>query len=437
MSRRRSTRVLLARSGQERVFKKKGSDEKGGAASLSSSSSSASGSVDCAACETALEKSRQEGRSTLPTYLSSGSLDSPRMVSVNAQLFKIVSVEDSSENITIDLGISFEWHDPFLAEQGNGKMYSSHPHIKRMHGMPMELWPERQRTGTYFFDPAWKILGASSTKIIRDISNVTDARTGHVHQFVQCIVTFPHPMKLAYFPFDVQEVEFTIGSEHDASRVVFVEDHNRISKIFEGAGNSEWAMLAHEGVGGGGEKMQLRANFAPDMRKAEAGSRARYAMCSFSFKMQRKHMWYINDVILVSFTVVSASFSAFVVGATKESGVSKQAALGDRLAIVFTTWLLLISIKFVVADRLPKISYPTILDYYMRFSYMVLFAMVVYFVLSSGSDVMPTALVPYLPSSHLQSNDISVMWSFFHVWFIFNFILYVYAAFVVPIRTSQ
>ena len=40
------------------------------------------------------------------------------------------------------------------------------------------------------------------------------------------------------------------------------------------------------------------------------------------------------------------------------------------------TWLLLISIKFVVADRLPKIAYLTFLDLYMIISYVFMLALI-------------------------------------------------------------
>lgn len=42
------------------------------------------------------------------------------------------------------------------------------------------------------------------------------------------------------------------------------------------------------------------------------------------------------------------------------------------------TWLLLISLKFVIADRIPKIAYLTILDSYLLYSYAFMMLLVVH-----------------------------------------------------------
>ena len=376
--------------------------------------------ASCMACLAAREKAHAEGRPKMPVFLNGGTEDSPMMVSVNTQLFKVVNVDDSNELVTVDMGISFEWHDPYLAKECGGKMFSSHPHIKRHHGKIMEMWPEGKKIGTYFFDPAWKILGASNTQIIRSISNVLDASTGHVHLYEQCLVTFRHDMRLKLFPFDVQVVTIIMGSEHNEQAIRFVEDHGRGRKIFPGAGNSEWEVLAaHRGI---------EAGF--DHKAGCAGSNLKYAMCKFTFRLRRKHTWYMNNVVMVSLMVVLASFSSFLVTQT-----SQDTALGERLGIVFTTWLLLISLKLVIADRLPHISYMTALDYYMHFSYTVLNTLVWYFTvlhvsvseyegLSDFSQWMDYVKqnVPLFPV--VAHNESYIMMIFVGVWVIVHLLIF-------------
>jgi hypothetical protein len=368
------------------------------------------------ACLTAREKAHAFGRPKLPVFLTGGTENSPKMVSVNAQLFKVVNVDDSNELVTVDMGISFEWHDPYLAKECGGKMWSSHPHIKRQHGKIMELWPEGRKIGTYYFDPAWKILGSSNTQIIRSISNVLDPSTGHVHLYEQCLVTFRHDMRLTWFPFDVQDVTFIMGSEHNAQVVRFVEDHGRTRKIFPVAGNSEWELL--------GANKGMEAEF--NHNAGCAGSNINYAMCNFTFRLRRKHTWYMNNIVVVSFMVVLASFSSFLV-----TQAGPNTSLNERLGIVFTTWLLLISLKLVIADRLPHINYMTALDYYMHFSYTVLNTLVWYFTVLSLSvrdthDGLPdfTQWIDYTKLNVVQSESY-VMVSFVSVWVIVHlFILF-------------
>ena len=45
-------------------------------------------------------------------------------------------------------------------------------------------------------------------------------------------------------------------------------------------------------------------------------------------------------------------------------------------SVLYSTWLLLISLKFIIADRIPKIAYLTALDWYLLYSYCVMMLLV-------------------------------------------------------------
>jgi hypothetical protein len=353
-------------------------------------------------------------------------LTDKRYVTFNPQIFNVVRINDTEESITLDMGITFEWHDPEVAKEarhqrkvrgGNGSLprFSSHPYILRIQGNNegMELWPETDggaqiAPGDHFFDPAWKIQNSSETTIIKNITNVWDAEYGHVHQFIHLVATFPQPLNLSTFPFDIQTIAAQITTEHPSKYMELVRDEKRPPKIYI-TENSEW-YVTRENIDPNSDsqdricqlffqnedKWESRKNIQPGSSSgtAMASSGLSYAQAQLQFRVQRKHGWYIYQLFLVCFLVVLASFSGFALTSEESSNGgntsnnndimicnSNHAAtpLNDRLSIVFTTWLLLISLKFVVSDRLPKINYLTLLDYYINATYCLMIFMVVYF----------------------------------------------------------
>ena len=334
-------------------------------------------------------------------HLSSGDRNESgqRVVMVNPQLFNVTHIDETTGSVTIDMGLSFEWHDTFLAQESNGVPYSTHPQIRRKLDPSVMPWPTDKQigkgfytlnrlmflvwltflllyigskmtiVGTYFFDPAWKIKGSSSMEIRRNITSVLDANAGHVHQFIQVIVSFPQTMNLKSFPLDEQEIKFELLSEHPSHSLKFVEDSSKISKIFS-HGTAAWSIKEQDNG--------LIGEY--DIGDTVGGSRVAYASARFSFKIKRNRLWYFTNVILVCFLVVLASFSSFrILPEGPETDVKDSSVLADRLGIVLTTWLLLISLKFVVNDRLPKVSYMTMLDWYMLLTHVIMVYTVFYF----------------------------------------------------------
>lgn len=55
----------------------------------------------------------------------------PIEVQINLQIFRVHKIDSSSEEFTIDCGISFKWTDPCLIDKLNGISASSHPAIVR------------------------------------------------------------------------------------------------------------------------------------------------------------------------------------------------------------------------------------------------------------------------------------------------------------------
>jgi hypothetical protein len=75
---------------------------------------------------------------------------------------------------------------------------------------------------------------------------------------------------------------------------------------------------------------------------------------------------------------------------------------------------MLISLKFIISDRLPKISYFSILDYYITFSYILMVLLIIYVCLNEDNG-----RVNYFKVSSMKEPDVfvavSAMWSFVHL----------------------
>ncbi|CAN0023877.1 unnamed protein product, partial [Ectocarpus fasciculatus] len=187
-------------------------------------------------------------------------------------------------------------------------------------------------------------------EIIKSICMVIDPAVGKVHNYIHLVATIHHELDMRRFPFDSQEFIISIRSEHSDKVMQFIRFlDKREPKIFH-VKTTEWIV-----------QQPLSLIFEDDNPVAASG--ARYVCAQFTFRAVRKPEWYIYNVLLTSWLIVTASFSVFFI---PEENIS------ERLGMIFTTWLLLISLKFVVADRLPKIAYLTIMDMYMIFSYVMM-----------------------------------------------------------------
>ena len=266
-------------------------------------------------------------------------------VQLNVQIFRLRKIDNSDESITLDLGITFMWIDPELVQHTKGVInFSTHPSISRFKkgvNNP-QLWPEYQQVGEGSFDPAWKLENCSSMEIIKSICTVLDPSIGLVHNYIHLVANVHHELKMQSFPFDCQEFFIKIRSEHADSVMQFIPFiDKRTPKIFS-LDTSEWTLL---------DPLVLVFNTDAESATAASGLNAfiynivhvphtlcvscfaytftgfRYVMAGFTFKALRKPEWYLYNVVLTSFLIVTSSFAMFVI---PEDSVS------ERFGIVFT-----------------------------------------------------------------------------------------------------
>lgn len=335
-------------------------------------------------------------------------MSNPIEVETNIQIFRLHKIDNSSEELTVDFGITFMWKDPYLAEKANGINFTSHPSIFLYKNDPniiykeFRLWPSDLELGVSVFDPAWKIQNASSFTIIKSISLLKDPSSGLVHNFIHLNAIIHHTLDMRSFPFDSQDFSIVLRSEHPKNVMKFCPfQDKRKTKVFDPV-TSEWLITG-----------EIELDFSEsknDNNQARAASGTAYASMSFKFSAQRKPEWYIINIVLTSFLIVVSSFSVFFVDPSN---------LAERLSIPCTAWLLLISLKFIISDHLPKISYLTTLDRYLLVSYGLMLALVGWACLAPSCDRSAPAVVLPLPLAEplsLRPADAAVLLAASALW---------------------
>lgn len=172
----------------------------------------------------------------------------PIEVKVNVQLFRLRKVDNSAEEIQLDMGLTFIWHDPHLKELCGGAvpLLSTHPSIARQRPhvgvMEPQLWPDHLEVGRGLFDPAWKLDGCSEMNIIKSVSSVQDREKSIVHCYVHLVATIHHNLDLKSFPFDATKLRLRMLSEHTIESMGFAPCDDRETMVFNSL-STEWRIV--------------------------------------------------------------------------------------------------------------------------------------------------------------------------------------------------
>lgn len=193
-------------------------------------------------------------------------LTGPIQVQTNLQIFRVHKIDSSSEEFTIDCGITFIWKDPFLAVEAEGKYFASHPavvrHNPRTGRSDYELWPDNFIVGQTVFDPAWKIMNCSDLEVIKNFTTILNSEEGVVHNYLHIRATIYQTLDLHSFPFDHQEMTIRIQSEHSTQVVQFIAMTDRLPRLYDNNIASEWNINCDS----------MKLHFDMDNRPAASGS---------------------------------------------------------------------------------------------------------------------------------------------------------------------
>ncbi|MCB9006164.1 MAG: hypothetical protein H6656_02015 [Ardenticatenaceae bacterium] len=155
------------------------------------------------------------------------------------------------------------------------------------------------------------------------------------------------------FPFDAHTISFTVAPFFYTSEQVafigpedFLEDGERLEREDLSWETNEWSIDNVESV-------------------VDRGDDFEFSTTTMYIDISRLPQFYISNVILPLFLIVAISWAVFWMDFSSMH-------LADRLSVSFTSVLTVVAFDFVTADNLPLLSYQTVLDVVLTFSYIIL-----------------------------------------------------------------
>eukprot|EP01083_Nonionella_stella_P063989 166364_1 len=91
------------------------------------------------------------------------------------------------------------------------------------------------------------------------------------------------------------------------------------------------------------------------------------APLSIRLRVNRLPSYYFGNIVFPNFLIVAGCFSAFVV---------PREDIADRLSVTVTLMLAAVAFRFIVSLMLPKVSYLTLMDYYLLLGFLALILLI-------------------------------------------------------------
>lgn len=229
-------------------------------------------------------------------------------------LNNVLSIDDSQQTMSIDLGISARWIDPRLADKAG------------------ELIP---------LDDAWNPrleLMANKDITLTKPKVLKVSEGGHVEYLQRYIGEIWHSSDLSRFPYDDQVFSIQILSPlHTPDEVNLIEDNRRTGQ------KKEWSLFGWK---------QSEGRWSNDPFYFSPSGET-FAGASYSFPAQRKSGFYFWKVIVPISLVILMSCAAFWIDSSNA---------GSQISVATSAILALVAYRFVISNMVPHISYMTLLD---------------------------------------------------------------------------
>lgn len=155
------------------------------------------------------------------------------------------------------------------------------------------------------------------------------------------------------FPFDFHTISFTVAPFFYTNDLVafigpedFLEEGERLEREDLAWETNEWSVDGVQSV-------------------IDRGEAFGFSTSTMFIEISRLPQFYISNIILPLFLIVAISWAVFWM----DFG---SMHLADRLSVSFTSVLTVVAFDFVTADNLPLLSYQTVLDLVLTFSYVIL-----------------------------------------------------------------
>ncbi len=266
---------------------------------------------------------------------------------------------DSSTNSPVEV---------FVQEHPDQEVGKLSPKVKTGDGTtPVETPVDRK-----FFAPRLKL-----TNLIAKVNEekwfdfyATEKSSGEPGPLIVCYkwkivqATFQESMELPLFPFDEQRLQIKLltgwSTDDEENSVQLVQNKNSKYRSIVNTDNflqsSEYKLF---------DTLKFESKYT---NSADSASNKKYSLLHCSMLVERRIGYWYTNVMLPLFIVTSCVLPSYAVPPDE---------FGDRASILFTLLLAQVAYKHVIAEKLPNISYMTLLDCYVFFCFAATFIVVI------------------------------------------------------------
>ena len=267
----------------------------------------------------------------------------PVEVYVDLYGLNIFSIDEQEETFEVEAFIYADWFDSRLAfdpvEAGTEtKIFQGETAVELL---KTDVW--------------WPDLELVDARGPRDRLHVTltVGYDGFVTYTERFHANIWQPFFFEEFPFDSHTISFTVAPFFYTSEQVaflgpedFLEEGERLEREDLAWETNEWSI---DSV----------------VSEVYRGEEFEFSTSTMFIDISRLPQFYISNVILPLFLIVAISWAVFWMDFSSMH-------LADRLSVSFTSVLTVVAFDFVTADNLPLLSYQTVLDVVLTFSYLIL-----------------------------------------------------------------
>lgn len=175
--------------------------------------------------------------------------------------------------------------------------------------------------------------------------------------------TFQHTFELKDFPFDEQDLtielktRYSCTNERTPVKLIKLEDAKVTSTLVTKNFAQKEEYILYPGI-----------NFETGVSDAdESSERKVFSLLKMKLRVKRMYFYWISNVILPMGIVTSTLFSTYALPPEETN---------DRLSASLTILLAMVAFKNFTAEKLPKIAYLSLLDWYILLSFVLAFFVV-------------------------------------------------------------
>jgi hypothetical protein len=253
--------------------------------------------------------------------------DGPVQVDIQLYMNDLIEIEDSKQSFVSDVFMRAEWLDPRLAHEG----------IAPCTIEPSQVWT-----------PGLQLLNRRSVERL-NAPDLSVAPDGRVLKIIRAFGDFSFHEDLSDFPFDHQELYFTLVSNHDIKEVKIVTSPQDLG-MAERLSVANW-------------QVQLDGSRSSELYVATLDRNL--SKLDIVFQAQRLTGFYTWQLLVPLVLVVMMTWTVFWI---------PREFVPPRIGLVATSMLTLIAYRFAMSSILPPIAYLTRLDKFMVASSILVFA---------------------------------------------------------------